>query len=144
MYLDKHVEISAQNYPTFFHGLILEMWLKLIDNYSWAHKWEKKKTLCMKEIESLYYLSYHLQKVDGITLIQEHWVFKMRCSSAFFVRIRGDINSLGANFYILPVVYQWNMNLQMSDLQTDFNVSKQSSERTNEHLANYKIDIAIT
>lgn len=67
----------------------------------------------------------------------------MSCSSAFFVRIRGDTISLGTNFYTLPAVYQWNVNLQMSDLQTDFNMSKQSSERTNQHLASHKIDIAI-
>lgn len=33
--------------------------------------------------------------------------------------------------------------LQMSDLQTDFNVSKQDSDRTNQHLAHHKIDIVI-
>lgn len=44
---------------------------------------------------------------------------------------------------MLPVVYQWNVNLQMPDLQTDFNMSKQSSERTNPHLSNSKIDTAI-
>lgn len=31
----------------------------------------------------------------------------------------------------------------MSDLQTDFNMSKQSSERTNQYSANYKINTAV-
>lgn len=82
-------------------------------------------------------------KVYGITLTQEHWDFKTSCSSAFFVRIRGDKTNLLTTFYILPVVCQWNVNLQMSDLLTDFNVSKQSSLRTKQHLANHTIDIVI-
>jgi len=31
----------------------------------------------------------------------------------------------------------------MSDLQIDFNVSKESTKRTNQHLDNHKIDIVV-
>lgn len=77
------------------------------------------KALHIEEIQPLYH-SEHLQKVDGITLIQEYWGLKMSYSTAFFVRISGDIIILEESFYFLPIemwIYKCQIYKQISTCQ---------------------------